>query len=259
MKKTILFSTVLISLLLSCKKKDSNTSDDNNSQPSPSNPVNANTLSDIDGNIYKTITIGTQTWMAENLKVTKYNDGTAITNVSDGGSWSNLTTGAYSWYNNDISNKATYGALYNWHAVNTQKLCPKGWHVPSDEDWTKLETYLANNGYNYDGSNSTTNVRAKIAKALAEKSGWTADASAGAVGNSDYATYRNKSGFAGLPGGFRADNGTFNYVGEYSIWWSASEENPNCAWYRDITYNNPMVDRAYGFKKNGFYVRCIKD
>jgi hypothetical protein len=91
------------------------------------------TMTDIDGNTYKTVTIGTQTWMAENLKVTKYNDGTAIPNVTDETAWSSLTTGAYCNYNNDPSKVATYGRLYNWHAVNTGKLCPTGWHVAAEE------------------------------------------------------------------------------------------------------------------------------
>lgn len=251
MRKTILFSTVLVLLASACKKEDPKPADNNES---------SRTVKDIDGNSYKIITIGTQTWMAENLKVTQYNDGTTIANVTDGTDWSGLTTGAYSWYNNDeVANKSTYGALYNWHAVNTMKLCPNGWHVPSDAEWTTLETYLANHHYNYDGTNTTTDVRGKIAKALADKSGWNSSTGIGTVGNTDYAAFRNKSGFTALPAGFRSDNGTFNYVGDYGIWWSTTEENPNCAWYRDMTYNNALVDRNYGFKKNGFCVRCMED
>ena len=99
-------------------------------------------ITDIDGNTYKTVTIGTQTWMAENLKVTKYNDGIAIPNVTDNTAWRELTTGALCDYGNTPSNSETYGKLYNWHAVNTGKLCPTGWHVPSDAEWTELTDYL---------------------------------------------------------------------------------------------------------------------
>ena len=100
-------------------------------------------VQDIDGNNYLTVTIGTQIWMAENLRTTKYNDGTAIPLVTDNTTWANLTTPAYCWYNNDAkTNGSTYGALYNWYSVNTKKLCPTGWHVPNDTEWTTLTTYL---------------------------------------------------------------------------------------------------------------------
>ena len=100
------------------------------------------TATDIDGNVYHTVTIGTQIWMVENLKTTRYNDGSPIPFVTDSSSWSNLTTPGYCWYNNDTTNKNTYGALYNWFAVNTGKLAPTGWHVPTDDEWTTLTTYL---------------------------------------------------------------------------------------------------------------------
>jgi len=154
-------------------------------------------MTDIDGNTYKTVTIGTQTWMAENLKVTKYNDGTNIPNVTDDTEWGNLTTGAYCNYNNDQSNVATYGRLYNWYAVNTGKLCPTGWHVPSDAEWTTLEDYLIANGYNYDG----TTIDNKIAKAMASSSGWESYSEVGVIGNDDYPEKQNASGFTALPGG----------------------------------------------------------
>lgn len=99
-------------------------------------------VTDTEGNTYKTIKTVTQTWMAENLKTTKYNDGTLIPNVSDNTAWTQLSSGAYCWYSNDINNKSTFGALYNWYAVNTGKLCPEGWHVPGDDEWTTLTGYL---------------------------------------------------------------------------------------------------------------------
>jgi len=102
-----------------------------------------NSLKDIDGNSYKTVTIGSQVWMAENLKTTKYNDGTSIPMIPENNAWTGLTSPAFSWYNNDSTeNKKTYGALYNWYTVNTNKLCPTGWHVPADAEWMTLTTYL---------------------------------------------------------------------------------------------------------------------
>ena len=106
-------------------------------------PDDPNIVKDIDGNIYHTVTIGNQVWMVENLKTTRYNDGTAIPNVTDSSVWSKLSTPAYCWYNNDASSyKATYGALYNWYAVNVQKLCPKGWHVASNAEFYALNSFL---------------------------------------------------------------------------------------------------------------------
>jgi uncharacterized protein (TIGR02145 family) len=160
---------------------------------------------DIDGNVYKTVMIGTQVWMADNLKVTKYNNGTEIPNIKDGVQWAAATAGAYCLYNNDIGNKSTYGILYNWHAVNTRKLCPTGWHVPDDAEWITLENYLIASGYNYDG----TTTGSKIAKSLAATTSWAPTTATGAVGNTDFPLYRNKSGFSALPGGYRGMQGNF--------------------------------------------------
>ncbi len=148
-------------------------------EESTTNPdITEGTIKDIENNTYKTVTIGTQTWMAENLKVTKYNDGASIPNVTDATAWSELTTGALCDYDNTPSNSETYGKLYNWYAVNTGKLCPTGWHVPSRSEWTTLENYLIANGYNYDGT--TTNN--KIAKAMASSSGWESSTDEGVIG-----------------------------------------------------------------------------
>ena len=100
------------------------------------------TITDVEGNVYNTVTIGTQTWLVENLRTTKYNDGTSIPIITDSYSWPDMTSAAYCWYNNDISNKNTNGALYNWYAVNSGKLAPSGWHIPSDAEFTILENYL---------------------------------------------------------------------------------------------------------------------
>ncbi len=212
-------------------------------------------ITDIDGNTYKTVTIGTQTWMAENLKVTKYNDGAAIPNVTDATAWSELTTGALCDYENTPSNSETYGKLYNWYAVNTGKLCPTGWHVPSDAEWTTLENYLIANGYNYDG----TTTEDKIAKAMASSSGWESYSEAGTVGNNDYPEKQNASGFTALPGGSRLSNGSFYLVGYYGYWWSATEDNTFNAWYRVMDYLYSDVISYYDNKELGFSVRCLRD
>ena len=181
------------------------------------------TVTDVEGNKYETVILGTQTWMAANLNATKYNDGTAIPNVTDNTAWGSLTTGAYCNYNNLASNATTYGRLYNWYAVNTGKLCPTGWHVPSNAEWTTLENYLIANGYNYDG---------KIAKAMASTTSWNSSTSEGAIGNNP--STNNSSGFTALPGGFRNLNGTFFNIGYYGYWWSSTEDGSYGAWDRAL-------------------------
>jgi len=196
------------------------------------------TFTDIDGNIYHTVKIGTQTWTVENLKTTKYNDGTAIPLVTDGTAWGNLTTGAYCWYNNDVNaNKATYGALYNWYAVNTGKLAPTGWHVPTDAEWTTLSTYLG--GDNVSGG----------ALKEAGTAHW-ASPNSGAT---------NSSGFSALPGGYRYYNGYFYYIGSYGYWWSATETAASGAYYRYLFYDYSDLSRNSYFKSCGFSVRLVRD
>ncbi len=204
------------------------------------------TVSDADGNSYSTVKISTQLWMAENLKTTKYDDGAAIAT-----SWSG-TEGSYAWYGNDsATNAQTYGALYNWYAVNTGKLCPTGWHVPTDNEWTELTEYLENNGYGYGGSGND------IAKSLAATSGWTAGGTAGNIGNDQ--SSNNSSGFTALPGGYRSNNGTFGNIGHNGCWWSATEYSTTYAWYRDMYYYYSNVLRSYNNKQSGFSVRCLRD
>jgi uncharacterized protein (TIGR02145 family) len=129
--------------------------------------------------------------------------------------------------------------------------------LPSDAEWTELENYLADNGYNYDGT--TGGGRDKIAKAMADSSGWSNSSTTGAVGNTDYPTYRNKSGFTALPGGYRNFNGTFYGIGFNGLWWSATELNAPYAWDRIMYYNASYVERNYQLKKLGFSVRCVRD
>jgi Bacterial surface proteins containing Ig-like domains len=216
-------------------------------------------VNDIDGNSYTTVKIGNQVWTVENLRTTKYNDGSTIPLVNDSGEWENLTTPAYCYYNNTTSadNIAKFGALYNWYVVNTGKLAPMGWHVPTDSEWEVMQNYLVTNGYNYDGSTDTT--KNKIAKALAATTDWyTNSTTTGAIGNN--LAMNNYSGFSALPGGFRYFDGSFSNFGSYGFWWSATVYRDSYAWYRYLLYGSNYLLRSYIFgMKCGFSVRLIRD
>lgn len=197
--------------------------------------VSDGTVTDIDGNVYHYITIGTQTWMVENLKTTRYRNGDAIPNVTDGGQWSGLTTGAYCNYNNDANNATTYGRLYNWYAViDSRKIAPAGWHVATDNDWQILVDYV--------GGSDIAGTKLK------STSGWYSDGN----GTNDY-------GFTALPGGYRYYDGTFANMSNNGLWWSSTEYDATDAWYRGTGYAGTHVGRGYGNKKNGFSIRCVRD
>jgi uncharacterized protein (TIGR02145 family) len=207
------------------------------------------TVTDVEGNIYITVPIGTQVWMKENLKTTKYNDGTAIPLVTDGTAWGALTSPAYCWYNNDApTNKDTYGALYNWYSVNTGKLCPSGWHVSTDSDWKTLEMYLGMTQVQVDatgwrGTNQGTQLKSTT--------GWVA-------GVADNGT--DIVGFSGLPAGVRELDGSFGpSVGNTTNWWSSIEYNSTSAWCRYLNNASNSISRFTVNKVFGFSVRCLKD
>jgi uncharacterized protein (TIGR02145 family) len=200
--------------------------------------IMAQNVKDTDGNVYKTVTIGKQVWMAENLKTTKFNDGTAITLVADDQAWGGLTLPAFCWYNKDAAaNKNTYGALYNWFTVNTNKLCPKGWHVSTDAEWTTLTTFL--------GGES-------VAGGKLRETGIThwEKPNTGAT---------NESGFTTLPGGYRNNHGAFANINFFGFWWTATENVPTASWCRTMGCTGSNVLRIFSLKKNGYSVRCIKD
>jgi uncharacterized protein (TIGR02145 family) len=202
------------------------------------NGLQAQTVKDIDGNVYKTVKIGNQIWMAENLKTTKYNNGIAIPFVIDVDAWKALKTPAFCWYNNDVINKNKYGALYNWYTINTKKLCPLGWHIPSDAEWTTLTTVL--------GGEDVAGGKLKEAGTLHWKSPNT-----GAT---------NETGFTALPSGNRHFMGTFDDGGSICYWWSSTLTPVSFAYIRDLYYNYSDLDRDdNGFKESGFSVRCLKD
>jgi uncharacterized protein (TIGR02145 family) len=193
-------------------------------------------LTDIDGNVYKTFQIGSQNWMAANLKTTRYRDGSVIPNVTNATTWAGLETGAWVNYNNDAANDAIYGKLYNWLAVATSAgLCPTGWHVPTDSEWTVLSNFLAGD----------------VGFKMKSTSGW-----------ADNGNGSNESGFNGLPGGYRSwSRGRFDDVGRSGVFWSSSELIPGSVyvWYRYLNYGFALNSEHSAGKRTGFSVRCLRD
>lgn len=210
-------------------------------------------VTDIDGNVYKTVKLGSQIWMAENLKTTRFKDGMDIPIVTENTVWSATESPAYCWYNNEAAFKSTYGALYNLYTVNTGKICPDGWHAPSKDEWTKLLNYLVTYGYNYDGSI----VGNRVAKALASSTGWVASDIPGAIGNTDYPDKINASGFTALPGGYRNTNGYYLNSGSYGHWWLSDNNYFGYFYYLDYSYSEAL--KYFTYKNNGMSVRCLKD
>jgi uncharacterized protein (TIGR02145 family) len=199
-------------------------------------------ISDNDGNTYKTVYIGTQQWMAENLKTAKYNDGTAIPNVTDKMQWQKNTTGAWSYHDNNQMNNAKYGKLYNWFAVSpttngNKNVCPTGWHVPTDAEWTVLTDYL--------GGESVAGGKMKEVGTAS----W----------NSPNTDATNTSLFTGLPGGGRYGLGNYYYFGDGGHWWSSTENGTVNAWGRTLGSSGGTAFRNDYYKGYGFSVRCLRD
>jgi uncharacterized protein (TIGR02145 family) len=197
-------------------------------------------VTDIDGNLYNTLTIGSQVWLKESLKATKYNDGTAIPNVTDNTAWSTTSTGAYCDYANTPANSTTYGRLYNWYVVgstNPKNVCPTGWHVATDADWTNLATYL--------GGESVAGGKLKETGTTH----WTTP-NTGAT---------NETGFTALPGGYRSQSGSFGLSGTYGFWWTANEGGTTFAFYRFMFNTSASLSSGDNDKHGGFYVRCVKN
>lgn len=211
---SFLFLGVLLFLVSSCTK-------DNDSN---------NQITDVDGNVYHSITIGTQIWMVENLKTTRFRNGEPIPNVTDALQWANLSSGALCGYNNDINNSSIYGNLYNWYAVtDTRNIAPVGWHVPTGFEWFALTQFVDHNAgklmeqgtahwlYNIDSDNS--------------------------------------SGFTALPGGYRTMAGDFEYLGNNASFWT-SEQNA----FKWVIASPDLLMSTYDNPKNiGISIRCIKD
>ena len=199
-------------------------------------------LMDIDGNAYNIVKIGSQVWMADNLKTTKYNDGTEIPWVTNANKWSKLTTPAYTWYENDSLNyKHPYGALYNWYTVNTGVLCPQGWHIPSEKEFEILQNYLGGK---------------EIAGGKLKETGtmhW----------NPPNTGATDLSGFMGVPGGNRWETGHFSHIGRTERLWDTKETLDNLGnetgWSLSLRYDSNWAGLSGVSKKHGSNVRCIKD
>lgn len=212
------------------------------------------TVKDIDGNVYDTLAIGSQVWLVQNLKTTHYRNGVEIMKVTADTIWSSLTTGAYCSYNNEDVNISKYGLLYNSYAVTSADLlAPEGWHVAQDADWTILENYLIENGYNFNDSTSGN----YFAKSLAANTDWYQSIKIAAIGND--LTRNNKSGFTALPSGYRSSDGSFHNLGFFGFWWSPLNMIGDTEYFRTLNYNNWNELKASYSKKYGLSVRCVKD
>ena len=222
--------------------------------------ASAGTLTDTDGNVYETVRIGGQVWMAENLRVTRYNDGTAIP-LDTSSTWSMATAPKFCYYSNTTNADSIkkYGALYNWYVVspsNPKKIAPAGWHVPSSAEWDTLGNYLIAKGYNWDGTTDSN----KIAKSLASKTDWatyTSNKPTGTIGID--LTKNNSSGFSGLPGGCRDMMGPFRDKGNYGYWWSTTVYVMNGSLNRYLNFGNVELDGNFYPQSFGFSVRLLRD
>jgi uncharacterized protein (TIGR02145 family) len=224
--------------------------------------VEAGTVTDTEGNVYQTVKFGNQVWMAENLRVTKYNDGSAIPFDTAKVTWMFATTPKYCFLNNTTDSLTinTYGAFYNWYVVdpaNPRKIAPAGWHVPTDSEWVILEKYLVLNGNNWDGTTDTSHIN-KIAKSMAAQVDWKVlPVEEGAVGI-DVAK-NNRSGFSGLPCGYRDRNGNFYSLWGGTYWWCATEHLGEDAWNPNLRVGMDYFRRDYSSKSCGCGIRLVKD
>ncbi len=206
--------------------------------PTPSPMAGSDTVTDVEGNVYKTIKIGGQVWMAENLKTTKYNDGVDIPNVAGNSAWGGLTTPAYCWLKNDETNRETYGTLYNWYAVDTGKLAPKGWHIPTKAEWETLAKTL--------GGEAIAGGKMKE-KGTAH---WFSP-NTGAT---------NESGFNAIPSSTRNYDGqTFYILGDGCYFWTSTEADAANAWTRSLLCDSLGLKIFSASKSYGRSIRCVKD
>lgn len=230
----------------------------------PVRTFNYSYLSDIDGNQYKALKIGSQTWMVENLRVTHLNDGTSLKKITVDSIWEINTSPAYCWYQNDSAKYSNlYGAYYNGFTIESKLLSPKGWHIPSDSEWTVLENYLIANGYNYNGLTYGNN----FAKSMASTSLWVFSEGEGVAGNTDYPLNRDASGFSAFPAGYKYmtwshHNSSLFFCsnGIEAYWWSSTKSSRQYfAYGRYMCHNLSSLERLDFFYYNGIAVRCVKD
>jgi uncharacterized protein (TIGR02145 family) len=223
-------------------------------QPCPGLP----TVKDIEGNVYNTVMVGNQCWIKENLRTSTYKTGVPIIDGSDGQIWATNTTGAYAWYNNNAEEGKDYGVIYNWYAVNTGNLCPAGWWVPSDSDWTELTDYLINTFEEINDENVGNKLRS--CRQIDSPMGGDCDVTAHPRWDSQAEHYgTNDFGFSALPGGSRNYTGNYFYgLGIIGYWWSSTEVDAGTARYRRIYHDSGKFHRLLYHKGNGYMVRCVK-
>jgi len=257
----VLIVTLFIIITSNCKKDDESPINQTNGKTTAvfNSDLTYGKMTDQDGNIYKTITIGNQTWMAENLRATHYRNGEPIPEIKDNFMWTTTSSGAYCDFNNtdNLVLIATFGRLYNWHAISDSRcIAPSGWHVPTDDEWSTLISYL--------GKEDT------VGKNLKEASGdlW---GNPNIISNSDSDWWflyvnDNKSGFTATPGGMRIGHespyyavGTFLFIGYDGNFWSSSEDGNGEALYRMMYFDDNGVYRYSSSKNNGYSIRCVKD
>jgi uncharacterized protein (TIGR02145 family) len=193
------------------------------------------TVTDIEGNVYKTIGIGSQIWTAENIRTTRLNDSSEITDGRCFRCWCALLSPGYCFYDNVELNKNIYGNLYNWYTVNTMKLCPSGWHVPSDDEWTILQTYL--------GGSLVAGEKMKVSENT----------------NADNNNTGNESGFTALPGGYRGEYGVYFNGGESSVFWTSNSVSDDKAIYHVTSTNSPEITWGNNPIRWGASVRCVRN
>lgn len=213
-----------------------------------------NVIKDTDGNVYTSVTIGTQVWMVENLKTTSYRNGDIIGTTTPAAlDISGEITPKYQWPpRGDEQLAAEYGRLYSWYSVtDSRNLCPVGWHIPSDAEFTVLTDYLINNGYGNGGSGSD------IAKSMASRTSWTTVPAEGEIGNDNS---NNSSGFTAVPGGYRYNYMSFTDIGIICHWWTSTEYNSDNAFFRELHYGeSDIFAGAENKRASACSVRCIKD
>ena len=227
--------TLLFLILFSCDKDDDSFE---------LKPENIGTVEDIDGNIYKTVKIGDQWWTAQNFRVTHYNNGSNISHITDNEEWSNATTGAYCWLDNNDHPADFEGALYNWYAINTGKLCPSGWHVATEDDWKKLLIFLESEGF--DRNNAGHVLKANT-------SNWPSNSE----GNNRYGfeAYSTTWRFGNETG---EENGSFEESWTYASFWTSTpkEENRALSYY---LHGGSSVEIGHRMITRGMSVRIVKD
>jgi uncharacterized protein (TIGR02145 family) len=207
------------------------------------------TVTDIDGNVYKTVTIGGDVWMAENLKTTKFRDGSAIALVSDNNQWAGLTSAAYCWYDNSNTNKTTFGGLYNGYAVKDSRgLCPVGWHVATDDEWVDMELgqgLVQGQAYSDGDRGVTENVGGHLKSTLH----W----------DSPNSGADNKSGFSAVGSGYRRQTGDFEWIGQWAGFYTSTGPDADHLYRRYLGYDFKGISRSSYILNYGYSIRCVKD